>query len=95
MEMRYLLTDNISLLQQLETFGGQYSVPALHGMFKARLREVMTLLSLLYCFVAYVAMRVTDEGVQDMLAYAQLITGRLKGMGVQVGWTMTGCSNSM
>ena len=71
--MRDLLTDSVSLLQQLETFGGQYSVQALPGMLKPRLWEVMTLLSGLYCFMAYVAMRVTDPGVWDMLAYARLI----------------------
>ena len=36
-EMRELLTDNVSLLQQLETFGGQHSVPTLPGLLKPRL----------------------------------------------------------
>ena len=73
MEMRDLLTDNVSLLQQLETFGGQYAVPMLPGMFKPHLREVTNLPSWLYCFMAYVAMRVSDTVVWHMLAYAWLI----------------------
>ena len=72
-EMRDLLTDNVSLLQQLETFGGQYPVPAMPGMLKPRFREVTTLPSWLYCYIAYVAMRASDQGVRDMLAYARLI----------------------
>ena len=31
-DMRDLLVDNVSLLQQLETFGSQYSVPSLPGL---------------------------------------------------------------
>ena len=72
-EMRDLLVDNISLLQQLDTFGGQYSGPTLPGTLRPRLREVASLPSWMYCFMAYVAMRATDPGVRDMLAYARLV----------------------
>ena len=66
MRMRDLLTDNVSLLQQLEIFGGQYSVPSLPGMLRPHLREVTTLSSWMYYFVAYMVMRVTNPKVQDM-----------------------------
>ena len=66
--MRNLLMDNVSLLQQLEIFGSQYSVPSLPEVLRPRLQEVMNLSSWMYCFVAYVAMRENDQGVRDMLA---------------------------
>lgn len=72
-EMRELLTDNISLLQQLETFNTQYTLPALPGALRPRLREVMSLPSWVYCFLAYIAMRSADQATRDMLAYARLI----------------------
>ncbi len=72
-DMRDLLTDNVSLLQQLETFGGHCSVPALPGALKPRLQEIATLPSWLYCFLAYVALKAEDPGVRDMLAYARLL----------------------
>ena len=72
-DMRDLLVDNVSLLQQLETFGSQYPVPSLPGVLRPRLREVTNLASWMYCFVAYVAMKANDQGVRDMLAYARLV----------------------
>ena len=72
-DMRDLLTDNVSLLQQLDTLGGQFLTPALPGVLKPRLREVATLPAWIYCFLAYVALRVTDPLARDMLAYARLI----------------------
>ena len=72
-EMRDLLMDNVSLLQQLEIFGGQYSAPALQGMLKPRLWDVTTVPSWMYCFLAYIVMREPDPNIRDMLAYARLI----------------------
>ena len=71
-DMRDLMVDNVSLLQQLETFGSQYSVPSLPGVLRPRLQEVTILSSWMY-FIAYVAMRANDQGVRDMLAYARLV----------------------
>lgn len=71
-EMRDLLTDNISL-RQLEAFGAQYPMPTMPGILKPRLREVSTLPSWLYCFLAYVAIRTPDTATREMLAYARLI----------------------
>lgn len=73
-EMRDLLTDNIALLQQMDTFTSQYAcIPALPGAIKPRLRDVTTLPSWLYCFLAYIAIRSTDQATRDMLAYARLV----------------------
>ena len=55
-EMRELLSCNISLLQQLDTVNMQ-CLPVLPGVLKPRLREVTTLPSWLYCFLAYMAIR--------------------------------------
>ena len=50
LDMRVLLTDNVSLLQQLDTFGGHHAFPFLPGMLKPRLRDVTSLPSWIYCF---------------------------------------------
>ena len=52
-EMRDLLTDNISLLQQLETFNNNCQLPGLPGALRPRLRKVTSLGSWVYCFLAY------------------------------------------
>lgn len=72
-EMRELLTDNIALLNQLDTFGGQAPIPILPGALKPRLREITSLPSWIYCFLAFVAVKSPDPGTRDMLAYARLI----------------------
>ena len=72
-EMRDLLTDNVSLLDQLDTLGGPHVPPGLPGTFKPRLREVTALPTWTYCFLAYVALQTDDQKVKDQLAYARLI----------------------
>lgn len=73
-EMRDLLTDNISLLQHLETLGGNHpTLLSTPGALRPRLREVSTLPVWMYCFLAYVAIRSTDPVVRDMLTYARLL----------------------
>ena len=71
--MRDLLTDNVSLLDQLDTLGGPHVPPGLPGTFKPRLREVTALPTWTYCFLAYVALQTDDQKVKDQLAYARLI----------------------
>ena len=56
-DMRELLTDNVSLLQQLDTFGGHHAFPFLPGMLMPRLRDVTSLPSWIYCFLAYIAIQ--------------------------------------
>ena len=72
-EMRDLLTDNISLLHQLEAVNGQHPLPSLLGTLRPRLRDVTSLSTWLYCYMAYVAIRSTDPLTRDMLAYGRLL----------------------
>ena len=67
-EMRDLLTDNISLLHQLEAVNGQHSLPSLLGTLRPRLRDVPSLSTWLYCYMAYVAKCSMDPLTRDMLA---------------------------
>lgn len=69
----WLPTSNLSLLQQLDTLGSHFLAPTTRGILKHRLREVTTLPAWMYCFMAYVALRVTDLVARDMLVYARLI----------------------
>ena len=83
--MRHIPTDNIFLLQELEIFGGQYSVPSLPGMLKPRFRDIMTLPSWMYCFLAYIVMKESDLHIWDMLAYTHLIIQKVQRHGGS-GW---------
>ena len=71
-EMRELLTDNISLVQQLETMQSTHPVNML-GPTRPRLREVTTISTWLYCFLAYSAILTSDPKTRNHLAYARLI----------------------
>ena len=72
-EMRELLIDNIDLMQRLDSFGTQFSLPSLPGSLKPRLREITSLVPWLHCFLAYVALRTSDPNTEHMLAYGRLI----------------------
>ena len=58
-DMKELLADNMSLINQLETVSG---LPAAHmlGASKPRLREIMSLPMWCYCFLGYVALQTSD-----------------------------------
>ena len=71
-EMRDLLVDNIALINQLTSLNGTISLP-LSTLSCTRLREVPNLISWLYCFNAYVAIRTTDTATRNMLAYSHLL----------------------
>ena len=88
-DMRDLLLDNVSLLQQLETFGSQYPMPSLPGVLRPRLREVTNLASWMYCFVAYVAMRANDQGVRD--EHAGLCPPGHQGSSEALGFRLRSC----
>jgi hypothetical protein len=60
-------------------------IPVLPGSLKPRLREVSSLPSWLYCFLAYVAILAPDQGTRDMLAYARLLIREAQRHG-GVGW---------
>ena len=80
-DMRDLLTDNVSLLQQLDTYGGHHAFPFLPGMLKPRLRDVTSLPSWIYWFLAYIAIQANDQGVRDKRAYARLMVSEAQRLG--------------
>ena len=84
-DMKELLGDNISLLQQLEAMNMTATLPALPGSMKPRFREVTALASWLYCFLAYAALRCPDQESRDRLEYARLIIREAQRHGGQ-GW---------
>ena len=71
-DMRDLLADNIALISQLSSLHGPGALP-LSSVGHTRLREVPSLVSWLYCFIAYVAIRTLDPLTRQMLAYSRLI----------------------
>ena len=83
-DMRELLSDNISLLQQLESVHGTNQLPAV-GPSRPRLREVSTLTTWTYCFLGYAAILTSDPKTRDHLAYARLIIREAQRHGGQ-GW---------
>ena len=68
-EMRELLADNISLLNQLETIQGFPSLQVF-GAARPRLREVTSLSTWCYCFLGYMSIRTSDPTTSD---HARLI----------------------
>lgn len=85
-EMRDLMSDNIALIQQLETFNTSHcALPNLPGILRPRLREVSSITSWLFCFMAYMAVRTTDQATRDMLAYARILLREAQRQGGQ-GW---------
>ena len=71
--MRDLLSDNIALHDQLETIQGAYHISAIPNHTRPRIREVPSLISWVFCFLAYVATRTTDQPTRDMLSYCRLL----------------------
>ena len=71
-EMRDLLADNIALQSQLSSLQGP-SMAFNQGGTRPRLREVPSLISWVYCFSTYMAVRTSDPLTRDMLAYTRLI----------------------
>ena len=84
-EMRDLLTDNIALHDQLEAVQGPLYNAATPGALRARLREVPSLISWVFCFTAYMAVRTQDEATRDMLTYCRLVIREALRHGGQ-GW---------
>ena len=84
-DMKELLGDNISLLLQLDTMNMTATLPALPGAMKPRLREVTSLASWLYCYLAYAALRCPDQDSRDRLEYARMIIREAQRHGGQ-GW---------
>ena len=91
-EMRDLLADNIALHNQLASLQGTVSLPLITAN-QTRLREVPSLVSWLYCFAAYVAVRTSDPLTRNMLAYSRLIIREALRHGGLAGWSMIECSS--
>ena len=72
-EMRDLLTDNLSLHDQLEAVQGPLLNAVTAGALRPRLREVPSLISWVSCFTTYVAVRTQDSFTRDMLTYCRLV----------------------
>ena len=73
-EMRELLTDNISLLRHLEELQpGMSSLQHATGSSRPRLREVSSILTWTYCFLTYCAVRTDDVSLRGLLTYARLL----------------------
>ena len=85
LEMRELLSDNISLHEQLEAVHAQGNLAPYPAALQTRQREVPSLISWLYCFTTYIAVRTPDQLTRDMLAYCRLITREALRHGGQ-GW---------
>ena len=86
-EMKELLGDNISLLHELDHVNGTSIVNLTSSMARPRLKEISSMASWLYCFLAYVALRCTDSETKHCLVYARLIIREAQTHGGQ-GWLM-------
>ena len=73
MEMRDLLIDNVTLHDQLESVQGPLNLTPIPGALRPRLREVPSLISWVFCFLAYIAVRTSDPVARDMTSYCRLI----------------------
>ena len=74
LEMRELISDNIALHNQLESIQGRVNLAALPStVLRTRQREVTSLVSWIYCFIAYAAVRTSDTLARNMLVYCRLI----------------------
>ena len=70
-DLKELLQDNISVLDQLETLQG--SSGQVVGAARHRLRDISSLPTWCYCFLGFVATLTTDPVTRNQLAYARLI----------------------
>ena len=73
------------MLSQLESLNILTTFPALPGSKKPRLREVSSLVSWLYCFQVYAALRCPYDESRDHLVYACLMIREAQHHGGQ-GW---------
>ena len=71
--MRELLSDNMALHQQWEATQGVVDVGSLPASLRPRYREVPSLISWVFCFLAYAAVRAPDEASRNLLTYCWLL----------------------
>ena len=72
-DMREPLSDNVALHDHLEAMQGSASVMALQAGTRPWQQEVPSLISWVYCFLAYIAVQTSDTATWDMLTYCRLI----------------------
>ena len=84
-EMRDLLSDNVALHDQLEAIQGPLVNAVTPGTLRPRVREVPSLISWVFCYLAYVAVRVNDDAARDLITYCRLIVREALRHGGQ-GW---------
>ena len=86
-KMKALLGDNISLLSESENFNGPQHFA---GLPEPQLREVSSLASWVYCFLAFLALRCTDTETREQLVHARLVVRESLWHGGQ-GWLAYDC----
>lgn len=69
--MKELLAENMSLCHQLESFPTHQHL--FSGMTKPRLREIDSPLTWMSCFLAYAAVKTTDQATRNLLTYGCLV----------------------
>lgn len=84
-EMRDLLSDNVALHEQLESIQGPLISAVTPAGLRPRVREVPSLISWVFCYLAYVAVRTNDEPTRDLITYCRLIIREALRHGGQ-GW---------
>ena len=78
-DFKDMLTDNISLLQQIQDLGQRPQAA------QPRLREVKDVLTWVHCFLSFLAVKSDNEQVRDLAAYGQIIIQIAKQHGGR-GW---------
>lgn len=71
--MRDLLSDNAAFHEQLESIQGPLISAVTPAGLRPRVREVSSLISWVFCYLAYVAMGTNDELTRDLITYCRLI----------------------
>ena len=84
-EMRDLLSDNVALHNQLEAIQWPLVSAVTPAVLRPHVREVPSLISWVFCYLAYVAVRTNDEPTQDLITYGCLIIREALRHGRQ-GW---------
>ena len=84
-EMRDLLSDNIAVGNQLEAIQGPLINSVTTAALRPRIREVPSLTSWVFCYLAYVAVRTSDQTTWDLITYCRLIVREALRHGGQ-GW---------
>ncbi len=72
-----------ALLNQLSALNGLLNVPS---STRTRLRDVPSLVSWLFCFSTYVAVRTSDPLTRNMLTYSRLLIREALRHGLGGGW---------